>query len=537
MASPYQRKLYEQHKDLFMLIMRLGNKVAVQNQLRVLCLKLKLYTDRREYNDTIAELHENNMISYREDIYSSKSNLIVVENPVLTWVYEELKEKGIKINKAKVKGTPTDRVDKSLFKIQYAINFLDRNSGNNIDTVDALLESLGKYNSILFTEKRGLEYFNFFVENNKKSLHIDESECIDIRRELSNINKKQKESVPSRKGKGKDYKAKKEKDINIDFSQSKEIPSDIAEVYITEKNQKEQSKLKNIKSDNNEDKVEFENNFNSFLERGCIVSLNNVKTIPNLGFKEVYKEVHFTLYILDIAGKLNAYKVAEKTSRAYLMLDNFLKKGHFYRDNRICKQCKKNINNESYERIRRSDNIFIPIKDDEQDINEIKRAFYYCNPNDRNDNDYKTCKDNKVRLRRKIYVNAVVLTWNEKRRREILADCNHIKDNNYLNNEKKDTNFEKICKTEGLYSDDLEKIKLSVVDYNLEYLYLGGKSRNNIKRANEKSSTKRMIKNKIKKSEIELNTGESSTVSLDDETIEKIADVMVAKMFKKNKKG
>lgn len=124
MASPYQRKLYEQHKDLFMLIMRLGNKVAVQNQLRVLCLKLKLYTDRREYNDTIAELHENNMISYREDIYSSKSNLIVVENPVLTWVYEELKEKGIKINKAKVKGTPTDRVDKSLFKIQYAINFL-----------------------------------------------------------------------------------------------------------------------------------------------------------------------------------------------------------------------------------------------------------------------------------------------------------------------------------------------------------------------------------------------------------------------------
>ena len=66
---------------------------------------------------------------------------------------------------------------------------------------------------------------------------------------------------------------------------------------------------------------------------------------------------------------------------------------------------------------------------------------------------------------------------------------------------------------------------------------MGGKSRNNIKRANEKSSTKRIIKNKIKKSEIELNTGESSTVSLDNETIEKIADAMVTKMFKKNKKG
>ncbi|MFR5133451.1 MAG: hypothetical protein ACLTDP_13165 [Terrisporobacter sp.] len=310
MASPYQRKLYEQHKDLFMLIMRLGNKVAVQNQLRVLCLKLKLYTDRREYNDTIAELHENNMISYREDIYSSKSNLIVVENPVLTWVYEELKEKGIKINKAKVKGTPTDRVDKSLFKIQYAINFLNKN--HNVETVDDLFESLGKYNSILFTEKRGLEYFNSFVENHKKSLYIAESECTNIRRELSNINKKQKESVPSRKGKGKDYKAKKDKDINIDFSQSKDIPSDIAEVYIFRKNQEEQSKSKRTKSDNNEDKVEFENNFNSFLERGCMLSLNNIKTISKLKFKEVEQEVQFTLYILDVGGKLNAYKVAEK---------------------------------------------------------------------------------------------------------------------------------------------------------------------------------------------------------------------------------
>ena len=534
MASPYQRKLYEQHKDLFMLIMRLGNKVAVQNQLRVLCLKLKLYTDRREYNDTIAELHENNMISYREDIYCSKSNLIVVENPVLTWVYEELKEKGIKINKAKVKGTPTDRVDKSLFKIQYAINFLNKN--HNVETVDDLFESLGKYNSILFTEKRGLEYFNSFVENHKKSLYIAESECTNIRRELSNINKKQKESVPSRKGKGKDYKAKKDKDINIDFSQSKDIPSDIAEVYISEKNQEEQSKSKRTKSDNNEDKVEFENNFNSFLERGCMLSLNNIKTISKLKFKEVEQEVQFTLYILDVGGKLNAYKVAEKTARAYLMLDNFLKKGHFYKENSICKQCKKNINNEFYERIRRSDNIFIPIKD-EQDINEIKRAFFYCNPNDKNDNDYKTCTDNKVHLYRKIYVNAVVLTWNEKRKREILADCNYIKDNNYLNKEKKDTNFEKICKSEGLYSKELERIKLSAVDYNLEYLYLGGKSRNNIKRANEKSSVKKIVKNKLKKSEIKVDTESSTNVTLDDETIKKLADMIATNMFKKNKKG
>ncbi|MFR5133452.1 MAG: hypothetical protein ACLTDP_13170 [Terrisporobacter sp.] len=218
------------------------------------------------------------------------------------------------------------------------------------------------------------------------------------------------------------------------------------------------------------------------------------------------------------------------------MLDNFLKKGHFYKENSICKQCKKNINNEFYERIRRSDNIFIPIKD-EQDINEIKRAFFYCNPNDKNDNDYKTCTDNKVHLYRKIYVNAVVLTWNEKRKREILADCNYIKDNNYLNKEKKDTNFEKICKSEGLYSKELERIKLSAVDYNLEYLYLGGKSRNNIKRANEKSSVKKIVKNKLKKSEIKVDTESSTNVTLDDETIKKLADMIATNMFKKNKKG
>lgn len=211
MATPYQRRLYEENKDLFMIIIRLGNKVVLQNQLRVLCLNLNLYKDVKEFNNVINELCDAKLFTSKYDVYNSKSNLLIVENPVLSWAYKELKEQGININKAKVKKATTDRIDKSLFKFQYAILF----SKNRpyIKTLKQLLEELEKDSSILYTEKRGLEYFNSFLKNNAV-LNITESESKKMIDELTMVNKRQKSSVPSRLGKGKEYTEKKAQDIS-----------------------------------------------------------------------------------------------------------------------------------------------------------------------------------------------------------------------------------------------------------------------------------------------------------------------------------
>lgn len=525
MDSKYQESLYKEHRDLFMLIMRLGNKVALQNQLRHLCLKLGLYKNTKHFNDTITELEESGLIeTYGDGDYrNSKTDLIIVINPVLSWVHKELKEKGIAINKSHVDTDKniSDRADKSMFRIQYVINFIENKEINSIDELFVLLEA---DSSILFTERRGLEYFTSFIKHYHKQLYLNNEECKDMMRELSNVNKKQKKSVPSRKGKGKAYKEEKDKDIYVDYKVEKETPDNLKDIY-TPDVKDDTSNDKNLDEISNK---KFNNNFNSFLERGCWLRLDSTKDIEKPNFKETEKKVYFTLYILDINRKLNHIKIAEKTSRAYLMLQDFLENGRYYRNNNICKSCKKNINNENYEYIQRKTAHYIPVND-YNDIATIKRAFFYCNPNDKNNDDYKNCTDNKIRLRRKIYLNVVVLTWNEKLKNTLLTDCNYIKGKSYFNDvEKKLTEFQKECKDEGLSDDDIKKIRLKVYDYNLERNYLGGKSVENITKKNDRASLKKTIKEDIKNAQ----SNENSMIILDDESIEKLAESMVEKILK-----
>lgn len=526
MASPYQKKLYEEHKDLFMLIMRLGNKVAIKNQLKVLALKLGLYNDTEHFDNAIKKLKENHLIEFynnNSNYRNSKTYLIIVVSPVLGWVHQELKQKGIPINKSKVetdkdKGI-SDRVDKSMFRIEYAINFLRDKEVNSTDELFAMLEA---DSSVLFTERRGLEYYSSFVHHYQKQLWLDKKECESMARELHNVNKKQKQSVPSRLGKGKAYKEEKDKDIYVDYNVEKETPDNLKEIYTPDDISSNDRNLDEI------NKKKFDNNFNSFLERGCWLRLDSVKNIKKPEFKETTKNTYFTLYILDINRKLNHIKVAEKTSKAYLMLKNFLEEGHDYRDKNMCKNCKKNINNKNYEYIQRISSISIPVSD-YNDIATVKRAFFYCDPNDKNNNDYKSCTDNKIRLRRKVYMNVVVLTWNEKDKNTLLTDCNYEKGKSYFSDgTTKLTEFQKECKYKWkLHDNDLKKIRLKVYDYNLDRNYLGGKSAENITRKNKKASLKKTIKEEIKE------TGAETGVSLEKETIEKMADVMVAKILEK----
>ena len=524
MASPYQEKLYKKHKDLFMLIMRLGNKVAIKNQLKVLCLKLGLYNDTEHFNDAITELEENGLIEFygnNSNYRNSKTYLIIVLNPVLGWVYKELKQKRVSINKSKVDTEKdiSDRVDKSMFRIEYAINFLRDKEVNSTDELFAMLEA---DSSVLFTERRGLEYFDSFVRHYQKQLYLDKKECESMARELHKVNKKQKQSVPSRLGKGKVYKEEKDKDIYVYYITEKETPDNLKEIYTPDNDS-----FDNRNADIIDNKKKFDNNFNSFLERGCWLRLDNTKDIKT-ELKETTKNAYFTLYILDINRKLNYIKVAEKTSKAYLMLKYLLENGHDYRDRNMCKNCNKNINNDNYEYIQRLSSIDIPVKD-YNDIATVKRAYFYCDPSDKDNHDYKYCRDNRFHLFRKIYLNVVVLTWNEKDKHTLLTDCNYKKGKNYFNDgTTKLSEFQRECKYKwDLTDNDLKKIRLKVYDYNLDRNYLGGKSAENITRKNKKASLKKTIKEEIKE------TGAETGLTLDNETIGKMADVMVAKILEK----
>lgn len=520
MATPYQRSLYEENKDLFMIVFRLGNKIALQNQLRILCLNLKLYIDTKEFNDVVKELCEAKLFSYKYDTYNSKSNLLIIENPVLSWIYKELKEQGINVNKARVKTTPNERIDKSLFKIQYAILFLKRHP--DIKSVNELLEELEKETNILYTEKRGLEYFNSFLKNNHV-LNISEDESKDMFNELIMENKRQKASVPSRKGKGKKFTELKSKDILVNYAEG-ETPSEDVKTYLSSDDSEDKASPKKVRVNNDEgtikEKVVYNNNFNSFLERGCLLKLNKIN-IHQESIKNKRMDIAFTLYIFDINKKLNPIKVAEKTSRAYLMLYNLLRLGYKERDSSICKTCPKNIHSPNYKHVNR--NSRTPGKGEK----DLAKFYYVCEPGNHNNRDYLNCEDNTVHVRRNIYMNVKIVTWSDERMRKLLTDCNYIEDSNYLSTEEKYTEFQKRCMKEGLDSLTVKKFKVTGVNFNLENLYLGGKSRANITKKNKKASLKKTIKEEIKE------TGAETGVSLEKETIEKMADVMVAKILEK----
>lgn len=503
MATPYQRRLYDENKDLFMIVLRLGNKVALQNQLRVLCLNLGLYTTAKEFDYTIKELREAKLFSHRYDTYDSKSNLLIVENPVLGWAHKELKEKGININKSRLKAVNDDRIDKSLFKIQYTINFLRNRT--DINTVDKLFEELEKDSSILYTEKRGLEYFNSFLKHNTE-LYITEYDSEKMIRELIEVSKKQKASVPSRKGKGKKYTQQKSKDILIKFPEGETPSDDITDIYLSSNEKDEESKIepKKVKSfdeGTEEETVEYSNNFNSFLERGCLLKFEKTVFERWNRYNGRLNAV-FTLYILDIGSNLNPTKIAEKTAKTYFMLRDLLIEDCIVRDNSICSKCPKNLN--------------------------------VCKPGNIQNGEYINCKNNNVNAERKVFINVRVATWSHDRAKEILKDCNYIKNRNELSDETQHTEFQKELKKKGIDDITMKFIGFSVRNFDLENLYLSGKSRENIKKVNEKSSTKRKIKNELKAIEIKLDENSNNTVKLDNDTINKMADLMIKKFFKKN---
>lgn len=498
-----QRDYYDNNKDLFILIYMLGNKVAFQNQIRNLCLKLNLYKYKQQFNTLISDLVDVELIERREGIYETKTDLILLRNPAIKWIVSDLKDSTGR-NYSKEKPTVNkSRVDMSLFKIQYAINFLDNNP--SIQNTKDLLVELEKDSNILYTRKKGLEYLDSFIAHNKEVIYIYKKEYKELREELEGISVRQKESIPSRKGKGKDYSEKVKKDLREGKKVSKSKSKKKADLG-ADKNSKKSKK------------IEYLNNFNSFLERECLLKLGRVEKSMDAKNKMYNLDVYFTLYVLDIRGTLTAKQIAEKSQKTYLMLKKFLCDiKPKTRDFNMCKTCPKNINNKNYVRIKRSSATYLP--DNVTDFERIQSYYYTCNPSDKENKDYKGCTDNVMFINRIIHLDVKVLTWSECRKTHIHTDCYTVSEEQQIKkNPLNNLDLYLIDNYEITEAIRTKNFTFEIVDYGLERDVLGGNAKDNITKQNKKTKAKREVKDNI----YEM----ASNGALTEETAQKLIDAL-----------
>ena len=463
MTSPYKIRLYEENKEMYKLIARLGNKVAQEKQLKTLCLQLNIYKDENEFNNTIEELIEVKMFRVIENIYNSKTKLLIIENPALGLVYKDLKKNGVNINKATVTANK-NRIDKSLYKFNYAIEFAKK---HNITDVKTFYEELEKRSSVLYAERRGLDYFNSLTSKNE--LFISKEDYNRTKTELIKVTQTQKESVPSRKGKTKKFTEMKTADFYLKAGE--QLNDDLKKIYTPENSSKVKKKKKNIEEGTSKERVEYENNFNSFLERECILEFVKI-TDERVSLAYIEKYIHFRLLILDIDEKLNVIKIAEKIVKTYDML-NYL----FMNDT------------------------------------------------------YMQSEEYMIQIKKVVKLNVKVVALDEKRAKILDNDCRYVESSNsspfvqqkVLSLIKHYKLREADIMNKKLITINLTKLNTKIVD-----TYLNGACNRNIIEKNEKATQKRVLKDTIRDAREEIE--HQTQAKLDDETINKIAELLFQKM-------
>ena len=457
MTSAYKIRLYEDNKEIYKLIARLGNKLVQEKQLKTLCLQLNICKDEDEFKSVIDELIAAEMFRVVKNIYNSKTKLLVIENPALGLVYKDLKAEGINVNKAQAE-VNKNRIDKALYKFDYAIKFA---ANHNITDIETFYEELEKRSSALYAERRGLDYFNSLTSKNK--LFISKQDYDKAKNELIEVTKKQTESVPDRTGKTKKYTELKRADFYVKAGD--ELNSDLKRIYTPEK----PTTRKSFDEGTEKEKIKYKNNFNSFLERECILELIEVTDI-SVSDAYVEKLITFKLYILDINEKLNSIKIAEKIAKTYSMLDDLFSSSVY-------------MQGEKYE----------------------------------------------VEIEKLIKLDVEVLALNKDRIEKIAQES-------YYQETKNGTlNVIKILMKE-LKKNDLNTLKITqnklihINMYNtkIEYKYLNGVCNKNIIESNKKATEKRVLKENIRNAREEIE--QQTQAKLDDEAINKIAEIIMKKM-------
>lgn len=457
MASPYKITLYEDSKEIYKLIARLGNKLVQEKQLKTLCLQLNIYENEDKFKKAMDELIAAEMFRVIKDIYNSKTRLLIIENPALGLVHKDLKKKGVSVNKAKVE-VNKNRIDKSLYKFDYAIKFAKSNSITDIET---FYEELEKKSSVLYAERRGLDYFNSLTGKNE--LFISQEDYNKAKNELIEVTNKQVESVPNRTGKTKKYMELKRGDFYI--KAGTELNADLKRIYTPES----PITRRDFSEGTEKEKTQYKNNFNSFLERECILELVEITNIStSLAYTE--KLINFKLYILDVDEKLNVIKIAEKIAKAYSMLDNLFSSSAY-------------MQGEEY----------------------------------------------RTEIAKVVKLDTEIVTLNRNRIEEIRNNCFYKETLNSKIAIMKE--LRKQLKKQDLFVDYIIQKKLIHItfkDTEITDKYLNGVCNKNIIESNKKATAKRVLKENIRNAREEIE--QQTQAKLDDEAINKIAEIIMKKM-------
>lgn len=375
-----QMKVYNENKLLVMIVYLVGNKVALQKQIEEILLYYKIYTDAQSIYRAVDRLYDAELVDKKkyEDM-----NLIVLRNPVIKWIAEEMNEKqGKALFNAQSVGDKLkdETVYVSLFRMEYFINHVKSSKSSNDLELD--LYNLLKNNSILYRKDKGYEMLVSFVVKNvqdrqKKEFHTHAEK---LKKHKENKSK----SIPDRNGKGKEYVDNKRKSF--------------------------QDGTYNILS---KKKKRDEYDFNSILNtKNLVLELDRYETSRNTTDYAVAindNKLYFKLYIMDINNSMNYRALGDMSRKTYLMLkDIFGKETIFVSKNPRCIKCPFYVHNTK---------MFEALKEKRPEV----KACYPGTEHQRIN-----CNEWHEMLVRDIYLDVAYIGWNQDRVNSMKLECNKI---------------------------------------------------------------------------------------------------------------
>lgn len=323
-----QEELFQEHYELLKLIFTVGNKVAMQKQLRVLMelLNVKKYNQKHKINNAIKELEEYDIVG--RNSYENTNNQIVslkyfATNRIAARLEAEC-EFGFTYSRSSVGKKRTNaRVRMSVFNFEKLIMMCSDTyflEGNNINTIDDLINYVTNKTSMTFQKHRGFEYFTTFVDNYGSQLYLQDEDIKLTSTKLRQLKETRADSVPDRTGQTKEKSQKKKEQTKQGkkFSKSKPVVK-------------------------NKNKNDIENDYNAFLERKSVLSIEEVfnkHDAPNgVRIGGIQQLVTFRLDVFDIHGTMDAESLGDKIKKTYGLLKSAYSGKLFLIDIDRCKKC------------------------------------------------------------------------------------------------------------------------------------------------------------------------------------------------------
>ena len=390
-----QRTYYEKHKELFLVIYLLGNKVALQKQVEEILLHFNIYKSSEQFRtviDTITVEEEGKQnkrkIDLREKKKLNNSNIIVMKNPAIRWIAEDLnKTTDLKFYNSQSVGKKLteDAVFLSMFKMEHFIKYMkNKNIRANAQGLRKALLDSRNWSSITYTKSKGYEFMNLLVENN--NINQQPHEFDKVIRELEIKREKKSEVVPDRNGKTKEYTEKlrsdREKGINR-----------------TNNNAVKKKKTDEYTMNSIFDAKDLILEFDRYEEYERVISSTNVVTDYNM---------YFNLYVLDLNNSIGYKSLGDITRKTYLMLrETFGEETVYITKHDRCMECPYYVHGEKYKK---------------SNLDKFGNKIQGCYPG--TEHQRQGCKEPVGHFYRDIYLQVIYVGRNEERRRELMLNCN-----------------------------------------------------------------------------------------------------------------